>query len=111
METACVVMTALNDVEASRALAREMIEMRLAACVQVLEGVQSFYRWQGAVESAAESVLWIKTTESRVAELRNWLLARHPYQLPEFLVLPVVGGSAEYLRWLAANAQAEVNPE
>jgi periplasmic divalent cation tolerance protein len=109
MENACVVVTALNDSERSRTLAREMIEMRLAACVQVLDGAQSFYRWQGAVEGATESILWIKTSADRVSELRDWLLAHHPYELPEFLVLPVLGGSAAYLRWLAAGSHPEIH--
>jgi periplasmic divalent cation tolerance protein len=107
MENACVVLTTLDDADRSRALAREIIGMRLAACVQLVERTQSFYRWEGATESAAETAMWIKTTEDRVNELREWLLARHPYHLPEFLVLPVLGGSAEYLNWLADSTRRD----
>lgn len=80
-----------------------MIALRLAACVQIVGRVESVYRWQGAVETAQEYVLWIKTTQERVAALREWLLARHPYALPEFVVLPILNGSPDYLAWIAES--------
>lgn len=103
MEKACVVLTTLDDADRSRALAREIIGMRLAACVQLVERTESFYCWEGATESAHETAMWIKTTEGRVNELREWLLAHHPYRVPEFLVLPVLGGSVDYLNWITQS--------
>lgn len=86
------------------ALARTLVDERLAACVNVLPAMQSIYRWEGAVEEAAERQLVIKTTAARVEALQARLHALHPYDVPEFLVLPVTGGSEGYLRWLSSSA-------
>jgi periplasmic divalent cation tolerance protein len=86
------------------ALARTLVDERLAACVNVLPPMQSIYRWEGQVEAATERQLVIKTTAARVEELKARLDSLHPYDVPEFLVLPVSGGSDGYLRWLSANA-------
>lgn len=81
-------------------IARALVEERLAACVQVLPAMQSVYRWEGAVETADERALLIKTTSRRVSALETRLRSLHPYEVPEFLVLRAEGGSAAYLRWL-----------
>lgn len=71
-----------------------------AACVSVMAPMQSTYRWEGKVEVARERQVVIKTTADRVATLQTALAAAHPYDLPEFLVVPVTGGSADYLAWV-----------
>lgn len=71
-----------------------------AACVSVTAPMESTYRWEGKVEVARERQLLIKTTADRVAAVQEVLAAAHPYDLPEFLVVPVMGGSADYLAWL-----------
>lgn len=81
-------------------LARRLLEARLAACVNVLPRMRSIYRWQGRVETADEHLLVVKTRRDRVHELEAALVAAHPYEVPEFLVLPVVGGAAAYLAWV-----------
>ena len=81
-------------------LARTLVEERLAACVTLIPSVESVYRWQERVETAAETLLLIKTTAERLAALEARVLALHSYQTPEFLVLDVAGGSAAYLDWL-----------
>lgn len=86
----------------AHALARQLVEERLCACVNVLPGVHSVFRWQGAVDTADEVLLLIKTTAAGAAALRARLLALHPYEVPEVLELPVAGGSPAYLAWLAA---------
>ena len=73
----------------------------LAACVSVLPPMRSVYRWQGAVEAAGERQLVIKTTAARLDELERRLLELHPYDVPEFVVIPITSGSAAYLSWLA----------
>ena len=100
-----VLCTAPADGDASKpgaaALARQLVEERLAACVNVLPGVQSFFHWEGKVDAAFESLLMIKTMPALLPALRQRLLQLHPYQVPEVLELNVDGGSPQYLRWLA----------
>ena len=81
-------------------LARTLIEERLAACVNLVPGVQSFYRWQGQLEDAGELLLVVKTRADRSAALAARIQALHPYELPEVLELAASGGSAAYLEWL-----------
>ncbi len=88
-----------NDGEAER-LARHLVETRLAACVNVIPTVSSYYRWEGKVESASESLLVIKTSRGLFDEVRAALEAAHSYELPEVLALPIVTGSPNYLAWL-----------
>ncbi|HZM52800.1 MAG TPA: divalent-cation tolerance protein CutA [Vicinamibacteria bacterium] len=81
-------------------IARALVEERLAACVNVVPGVVSIYRWKGKVEQEAELLLVIKTLAPRVEALKARLLELHPYELPEVVVLPIGGGHAPYLAWI-----------
>ena len=85
------------------ALARELVGEKVAACVTVLPPVQSVYEWEGTLTVDHEQQLLIKTTRARIAELWDALKARHPYQVPEFLVLPVVDGNPAYLKWIEGS--------
>lgn len=89
--------------EAER-LGRALVEERLAACVNLLPGMRSLYRWQGAIESADEVVLIAKTLRTRAGALTRRVIALHPYSCPCVVLLPVTGGSAPYLRWLAEGS-------
>lgn len=82
------------------ALARGMVEARLAACVSVVPAAVSHYRWKGRLRRDAEALLVIKTRAARLAALKRWIARRHPYEVPELLALPAAGGSAAYLAWL-----------
>jgi periplasmic divalent cation tolerance protein len=82
-------------------LARTLVDERLCACVNVVPGVRSWFRWQGTVDVADERLLVIKTTRAAVPRLRERLLTLHPYEVAEVLELDVAGGSPAYLRWLA----------
>jgi len=95
-----IVQTALGNADGAAALAGEIVERGLAACVQRLP-VQSTYRWKGAVESANEVLLMAKTAAGRADELVSFIRERHPYELPEILVTPVEGGLDAYLCWVA----------
>jgi periplasmic divalent cation tolerance protein len=95
-----LVHTTLPDEDAARALARTLVEGRLAACVTVGAPVQSLYHWQGAVENAREVPLTAKTRADRYADVAAAIAAGHPYELPEIVAVPVIGGSAEYLAWI-----------
>ena len=93
------------DEETGRRIARALVEERLAACVNVLPGVHSIYRWKGAVEEADEVMLVAKTRAERAAALAARVRALHPYELPEVVALPVTDGSRAYLRWVVAESR------
>lgn len=84
-------------------LARELVERSLAACVQIGPGLNSVYRWQGAIERSAERLLLIKSRRGLFAALEAAIKARHPYEVPEIVALDVSAGHAPYLDWLAAS--------
>jgi periplasmic divalent cation tolerance protein len=95
-----VVLSTVGKAEDAERIAQVLVEKRLAACVNVVPGVFSLYRWQGKVEREVERLLIIKTTRERFRDLRKALLKLHPYALPELLVLPVVGGHVPYMQWV-----------
>jgi len=96
-----VLVTCGNRREAER-IARAVVSERLAACVNLLEApVRSIYRWKGKVEQAREFLLLIKTSRPRLPALREQIVQLHSYDVPEFIALPVVAGSPDYLTWLA----------
>lgn len=97
-----VLVTAANGEEAER-IARVLVEERLAACVNLVGGVRSIYRWEGAIETAEEVLLLIKTRQEAVDTLRRRVHELHSYDVPEFLVLAVEQASEAYLAWILAN--------
>jgi len=96
-----LVLSTVDSEATARTLATGLVEDRLAACVTIVPGVQSVYRWHGAVESAGEWLLLIKTGASQVEPLLTALAERHPYEVPEGVVLEVDNGLPDYLAWLA----------
>ena len=95
-----VVLTTCESEEQAQTLARHLIEHRLAACVNILPGARSIYRWKDKVEDAAEFVLAIKTRRDLFGKLREAIALLHSYEIPEVIALPVVDGSEAYLNWL-----------
>lgn len=95
-----VVLTTVGPDFDAAALARTLIEQRLAACVNIVERIRSIYRWENNVSDDAEQLLIIKTADTRVDALREELLRRHPYEVPEFVVMPIAGTSDAYGAWL-----------
>ncbi len=98
-----VVLSTCGSSEEAERIARALVERRLAACVNIVPGVQSVYRWQGAVEQVAELLLVIKTRRERFAELRDALRALHSYEVPECIALSSEAGAPAYLDWIAAE--------
>jgi periplasmic divalent cation tolerance protein len=84
----------------STALSKDLVGAGLAACVNIVPGLRSVYTWKGVPQVDEEQQLFIKTTSDLVDPLWETLRARHPYDVPEFIVLPVVGGSDDYLEWV-----------
>lgn len=98
-----VVLSTCSGNEEAEKLARLLLEERLAACVNIVPGLRSFYRWKGAIESAGECLLIVKSSRELFDRLRAALEKAHSYEVPEVLALPVVDGSDQYLDWLQAN--------
>jgi periplasmic divalent cation tolerance protein len=97
--TLAVLCTCANEKDALR-IANTIVEERLSACVNILPGIRSIYRWQEQLESEQEILLIVKTTHERFPMLRDRIVALHPYETPEILALPVVDGLEKYLIWL-----------
>lgn len=95
-------MTAGSSEEAAR-LAESLVEKHLAACVQILPGIESVYRWQGKVERQREVLLIAKTTSAKFEALEKEVRALHSYETPEIVALQITGGSGPYLEWLKAS--------
>lgn len=95
-----VVLSTCDSEERAKALARVLVEQRLAACVNIIPGARSIYQWQGKVEEAEEWVLVIKSRRDLFGSLKEALAAQHSYEVPEVIALPIVDGSEAYLAWL-----------
>jgi periplasmic divalent cation tolerance protein len=110
MNETIVVLSTCASAEEGAKIARLLVERRLAACVNVVPGVRSFYRWKGAVETADEVLLVMKSSRHLFAELNAALHSAHSYEVPECLALSPVEGSEAYLNWVAENL-AEEGPQ
>ena len=100
-----IVLTTLGAETDAVAFARVLVDERLAACVNVLPAMTSVYRWKGSIEEDGEQQLVIKTSSDRVAALEARFHELHPYDVPEFLVISVTGGSSAYLGWLGESVR------
>lgn len=95
-----VVLSACDSEESAATLAHSLVEQRLAACVNIVPGARSVYRWQGKIEDASEWLLIIKSRRDLFDRLREAIAKTHSYEVPEVIALPVVDGSEAYLAWL-----------
>jgi len=89
----------------ARILAKAVLQARLAACANLIPKIESHYRWQGKIESDVETLIIFKTQKSKLAALEKLVLAKHPYEMPEFLVLSLSAGNRKYLDWLAESCR------
>ena len=96
-----VVLCTFPDLDQARQIGAALVERQVAACVNLLPGVESIYRWEGKVERAGEVLAVIKTTH--YPELEAAIRELHPYEVPEILALPIVAGLAEYLKWMGES--------
>jgi periplasmic divalent cation tolerance protein len=103
MNDALLVITSAPDRKVALTIARELIERRLAACVNVLGACDSIYRWQGQVEAARELPLLIKTRPAAYPDVEATIRKLHPYELPEIVAVPIERGLPEYLQWVTAQ--------
>ena len=98
-----VIVTCANVAEARR-IARSVVDKRLAACANILSApVESIYRWKGRVEKGREVIMLLKTTVKQLGQLEKEVKRLHSYDLPEFIALPIIAGSKDYLEWIATS--------
>ena len=100
-----LILTNVPDVAEAEKLAHALIESRAAACVNVLAGCRSIYRWRGAVEMADEIPLLIKTTAAHYPLVESIVRAHHPYDVPELIAVPITHGLPAYLDWVAKETE------
>ncbi len=105
-----IVLTTWPAAADADALAATLVAERLAACVNVLPEMDSVYSWRGALERDRERQVLVKTTAARLEALERRVAELHPYEVPEFLVLPLAGGSAAYLDWLRSSTETPPSP-
>jgi periplasmic divalent cation tolerance protein len=98
-----VVLCTVPDAATGERIAEALVEERLAACVNLVPGLRSFYRWKGKLQREAELLLVIKTRAERLDALMERLKSLHPYEVPEILALPIAAGSEAYLLWIEEN--------
>ena len=103
MSGTLVVLTPLPDEERAVGLARALVERRLVACVNIVPGVRSLYRFKGALSDDREHLLLMKTTPERYDALASAIAELHPYEVPELVAIPVARGASAYLDWVAAS--------
>jgi periplasmic divalent cation tolerance protein len=101
-----VVLSTCSSADEAEKIARHLVDLRLAACVNVLAGARSFYRWQGKLEDAAEILLVIKSSRALFGRLSAEIQKVHSYEVPEIVAVPVVDGAPDYLNWLEAELGA-----
>ncbi|MCB9591433.1 MAG: divalent-cation tolerance protein CutA [Sandaracinaceae bacterium] len=100
-----VVLCTVPDADVAATLGRGLVEARLAACVNVIGGMRSFYTWKGQLEDQAEVQLLIKTRRSQFDAVEQWLTEHHPYDVPEVLAMPIERASKPYLAWVLGQTR------
>jgi periplasmic divalent cation tolerance protein len=101
-----IVLVTCGSITEARRVATRVVRKRLAACANIVLGpIQSIYRWKGKVQSAREFLIVIKTTGKRLAGLEKEVRSAHSYDVPEFVVIPIVAGSREYVSWLEKSVR------
>ena len=101
-----IVLVTAPDLKTARGLAKAALEAKLIACANLVPKIESHYWWQGKMESGTEVLMILKTRKTKLAALEKLILSKHPYDTPEFLVLPLKAGNAKYLAWLLTTDPA-----
>lgn len=98
-----LVLSTCPDAETAEAVAKALVEQRVAACVNVIPGLRSFFWWEGRVDSEQEQLLVAKTHRSRYPDVERAIRSQHPYELPEVVYVPIGTGLSDYLTWIASS--------
>ena len=99
----CLVLSTCPNQESAESIARQLVENKLAACVNIIPGLTSVYEWQGNIETSQEHLLLVKTKTTAFQAVETSILSRHPYELPEIISIPLNNGLANYLSWIDDN--------
>src|SRR2546426_10971974 len=102
---AVLVLVTAPRLDTARALSKAALGARLVACANLIPKIESHYWWQGKIESSAEVLIIFKTTKAKLKALEKLVLEKHPYDTPEFIVLPISAGSKPYLDWVSRSAK------
>jgi periplasmic divalent cation tolerance protein len=105
MNTPILVLTTFPDIDTAQRMSEQMVQAKLAACVNIVPAGQSIYMWKGEICKEKEHIAFIKTTDNRYSELERYIQEQHPYELPEIISTPITGGSKNYLDWLMNGLQ------
>jgi periplasmic divalent cation tolerance protein len=103
MEQFIVVLITCPSQEEAERLSNKILSERLAACVNIINGVHSLFHWQGQIESDQESLMIVKTRSLLLAQLKTFVQENHPYDVPEIIAVPIIGGSDDYLNWVKSE--------
>jgi periplasmic divalent cation tolerance protein len=98
---AVIVYSTIDKIQDARRIATKLVEEKLVACVNIIPKIESIYRWKGKIESSNECVIMAKTVDKNVKKVITKIKALHPYELPDIIVLPIIGGLKEYLEYIA----------
>lgn len=110
METKyCICLITTDSYEVAHKIAKEIVEQRLAACVNILQDIKSIYRWQDKIETSSELLLIIKTKLILAKDVIKFVKDRHNYSVPEIVFIPIIEGNEEYLDWVGANTLFTTN--
>ena len=102
-----IILTTVGTPEDAHRIAGQLVENRLAACVNIIDGVTSLYRWQGKVMEDRELILLIKSVETRIDELKEAIYSLHPYEVPEFVVIDPTSVASPYREWLVTASKED----
>jgi periplasmic divalent cation tolerance protein len=102
-EKVLLALSTFPDQETAREISNELVTKKLAACANILPGVESIYRWKEQIESGNETLVLFKLSEDRQSEFQEKLRSLHPYEVPEIIFVPISSGLPEYLRWVTGN--------
>lgn len=100
-----MVLSTSPDLMTAEKIANELVVDYLAACVQIIPAVKSFYRWQGKLDNSEEYLMLIKTVADKYDEIESKIKSLHPYELPEIIAVPITTGSSDYLSWIDDNTK------
>src|SRR5437899_1926509 len=102
---AVLVLVTAPNLDTARALAKAALGARLVACANLIPKIESHYWWQGKLESSAEVLIIFKITKAKLKALEKLIVVKHPYDTPEFIVLPITAGNKRYLAWVGASVR------
>ena len=98
-------LSAFPNRETAQRISNQLVTEKFAACANILPSIESIYRWKGKLETGTEALAFFKVSEDRQSDFQNKLRSLHPYEVPEIIFIPIVGGLPEYLRWVAENCR------